>query len=510
MADSNSTNTRIAKNTVVLFARMFVILLISLYTSRVVLQTLGVEDFGVFSIVGGVVVMMTFLNTSMSGATSRFLTVALTKSDKEFNDTFSTALEIHAAIALLFLIVAETLGLWFVRNKLVIPPGREFAAGIVYQCSILSAMFSMMQTPYNACVISNEKMSAYAVIEVLWAVLKLGIVFIIPCLPFDKLIVYGFLYLCISAIVFFAYRGYCKKQFDNVEFHFIRDKSIALPMLSFCGWDLYSNMADTVKQQGTNIIINLFFGVTLNAASAIATQVQSAVGGFAGSVIQAFRPPIIKSYSSCEIKKMEALICKALKYSMILFGAMLVPLYLKMDYVLGLWLGTVPEHAAEFCKLLLFCSYVSLASMILITSIHATGRIGNMSAWSGTLSLLTLPLIYVAYKFIGTIPVYAYFIMLGINLLKLVMFFIITRANIPDINYWKLGAAILLPSILILACGFPARLCTGILPGTFANLCIVTGASIVFLGIMTYLLLLDKEDRLVVNRKAKQIMHINA
>ena len=254
-----NSNRRIAKNALMLYIRMFISMIVSLYTSRVVLNVLGVEDYGTYGIVGGVVGMLGFLNASMSGATSRFLTFELGRGNmKRLSDTFASALIAHIGIAIIVFVIAETIGLWFLLNKLVIPEGRMTAAHWVYQMSIVSAMIGITQVPYNATIMAHEKMDVY--------LLTIG--------NFDKLILYGALVLMVSITIRMIYRIYCIRHFEESHFHWVWDKSIMKPLLGFSGWDLYGNMAFTIRMHGANFIINTFYGVALNAACSVAATVQ--------------------------------------------------------------------------------------------------------------------------------------------------------------------------------------------------------------------------------------------
>lgn len=251
---------------------MFLTMVVGLYTSRVVLQTLGVEDYGIYGVIGGIVAMMGFLNASMSGATSRFLTFELGRGDKErLANTFSSALIVHIIIAAIVFVVAETVGLWFLCNKLVIPENRMVAAHWVYQLSILSSMLSITQVPYNSSIIAHEKMDVYAYVEILNVTLKLLIVYLLVIGNFDKLILYAILMFTVSVIIMVVYRIYCLRRFEECKFRLFLDKDYLKPLLSFSGWDLYGNMAFSVRQQGANFLLNMFYGVVLNAAYNIAT-----------------------------------------------------------------------------------------------------------------------------------------------------------------------------------------------------------------------------------------------
>ena len=400
MQDTTSNNKRIAKNTIMLYIRMFISMVVGLYTSRVVLATLGVEDYGIYGVVGGVVGMMGFLNASMSGATSRFLTFELGKGDKErLAKTFSSALIVHIGIAIVVLILAETVGLWFLCNKLNIPAERMQAAHWVYQLSILSAMFGITQVPYNAAIIAHEKMDVYAYVEILNVSLKLLIVYLLCIGNFDKLILYASLMLAVSILIMMVYRIYAIRHFPEAHFHWIWDKTYLRPLLSFSGWDLYGNACVIARQQGTNFLINIFYGVVFNAASGIATTVQGTISGLAFNIILAFRPQIIKQYAKGNVEDMSKLVGNAVCFTTILFGCMSIPLILETHYIMKAWLGVIPEKSEIFCQILLIASFLGLLNNIWNTCIHATGKIKEISIFSGTFFLISLPIIYVVFQF---------------------------------------------------------------------------------------------------------------
>ena len=400
MQDTTSNNKRIAKNTIMLYIRMFISMLVGLYTSRVVLATLGVEDYGIYGVVGGVVAMMGFLNASMSGATSRFLTFELGRGDKDrLAKTFSSALIVHIAIAIIVFILAETVGLWFLCNKLNIPEGRMEAAHWVYQFSILATMLSITQVPYNATIIAHEKMDVYAYMEILNVTLKLLIVYLLCIGNFDKLILYASLMLAVSILIMMVYRIYAIRHFPEAHFHWIWDKTYLRPLLSFSGWDLYGNTCVIARQQGTNFLINIFYGVVYNAASGIATTVQGTISGLAFNIILAFRPQIIKQYAKGNVEDMSKLVGNAVCFTTILFGCMSIPLILETHYIMKAWLGVIPEKSEIFCQILLIASFLGLLNNIWNTCIHATGKIKEISIFSGTFFLISLPIIYVVFQF---------------------------------------------------------------------------------------------------------------
>lgn len=387
---------------------MFFSMGVSLYTSRVVLDALGVIDYGVWNVVAGVIAMFSFINTSMASATSRFLMFELGKEDKSgVQKVFSGACTIHFFIAILVFVLGETIGLWFLHNKLVIPEERMFAANIIYQITILSTIVSITQVPYNASIMANEKMDIYAYIEIANTCLRLAIVFLLIALPFDKLIVYGILTLAVTIGVALTYRIYCSNKLCGCKYILSNEKKIVKPMLSFSGWDLYGNLSVMARTQGVNMLLNMFFSAAMNAASGIATQVQSAVMGFAGNVVQAFRPQIVKSYAAGDYERMSLLISKASQYTTILLLLFTIPLCMEIEYVLSLWLKEVPNYAAIFCiYTLVFNLFTNIAGCV-VYGIHAIGIVKRVSMINGTLYILVVPLSYLCYK-LGGKPEFAY------------------------------------------------------------------------------------------------------
>lgn len=391
VSSTSTNNKRIAKNTVFLYTRMALSMLVSLYTSRVVLQTLGVEDFGIYSLVGGVVVMFQFLNSSLSGATSRFLTFELGKGDvQRLKDTFSTAMMAHLLMAAFVFIVAETVGLWFISTQLVIPEGRMFAAHIVYQCSVLSLMVTFTQVPYNASIISHEKMDIFAYIELLSVFLRLGIVYLLVVGNFDKLILYAILVLAVSMTIAIIYRVYAIRHFNECHFNILWKPKILKPMLTFSGWDLYNYTANSAWQFGVNSMINIFCGVVYNAAGGIALAVNGTLSHFGGNVILAFKPQIIKQYAIGNIAEMVRLMINASRYSLLLFLIFATPLLVETDFVLRIWLGNPPEKTIEFTRLLILSCIPSSLKDIITAAIHATGRIKFVSLCNGSLTFISL------------------------------------------------------------------------------------------------------------------------
>lgn len=399
MPDNSANNKRIAKNTMMLYIRMFISMAVSLYTSRVILQTLGVEDYGIYNVVGGLVGMFSFINATMSGATSRFLTFELgTGNNEKLKKTFSSAFWVHVIIAAAVFVLCETVGLWFLNNKMVIPEDRMLAAQIVFQFSILSTIVSITQVPYNAILIAHEKMDIYAYVELVNVFLRLGILYILVIGNIDKLILYGFLVLAVSVGIAMFYRFYGIRHYDECKVQFKWYPEIIKPMLSFSGWDFFGNMAVTARTQGVAMLINVFFGPLMNAAAGVAASVQGAVMGFANNITTAVRPQIIKYYAQGDYVSMGRLINNSCRLNFFILALLMTPLCGEIDYVLHIWLGNVPEYASIFCVLTLLFAAIGNMSFLVVTGIHATGKIIRPSLINGSLYIMVIPASYFAFK----------------------------------------------------------------------------------------------------------------
>lgn len=402
-----SQDKKISINALYLYLRMFFSLLVGLYTSRVILANLGVDDFGVYNIVGGIVSMMTFLNSSMSGATSRFLAYYLGMREQEkIARCFTSAFQIHLCIGLLLLLSGETVGLWFVNTQLVIDPAKMVAANYVYQFSLLSAFITICKVPYTANVISNEKMNHYALLEILYVFLKLGVALLIPLFA-EKLIFYAFLLLVSDIVIFSCYCLYSHRNYAYCKIQRGFDREMVVSMMSFSVLDLFGNGTFTARQIGTNVLINRSFGVALNAASGIATQVGGVVSSFVSSAQNAFSPQIIKSYAVSDYALLQHLMRMECKISILLASVFFTPLFLNIDFIMQLWLKTVPAYAQVFCQFILISNFFSVINNILMTVIHATGKIKGLSYTSGLLNLLCLLGVYVFFR-LGFDAEYAY------------------------------------------------------------------------------------------------------
>ncbi|HBH08748.1 MAG TPA: hypothetical protein DDX40_05030 [Rikenellaceae bacterium] len=408
-AGNTLNNQRIAKNTLVLYVRMFLMMAVSLFTSRIILQVLGVEDFGVYNVVGGIISMFAFINGGMVSATQRYITFEIGTGNKaKLRSVFSTSLQIHAAIALLVVALGETVGLWFLLEKMVIPEGRMTAAVWVYQCSIIASVVNIMSIPYNADIVAHEKMSAFAYISIVEVILKLLIVYLLMFSPCDKLIVYAVLILLVQLSIRFIYAGYCKRHFEESSYRNSFDKPLLREMAGFAGWSFWGNLAGILYTQGLNILLNVFFGPVVNAARGIAVQVQSAVQQFVTNFQMALNPQITKSYAIGELDQMHSLMFRSARFSFFLLFFITLPVLLETDFLLGVWLKDVPENAVVFTRIMICISLIYTTASPCVIANQATGKVKVYQIVVGGILLMILPISYIVLK-LGA-PPYSVFI----------------------------------------------------------------------------------------------------
>lgn len=396
---SASSNKRIAKNTLLLYVRMLLLMAVNLYTSRVILNALGVDDFGIYNVVGGLVAMFSMLSGSMTVSISRFITFELGKGDKgNVNKVFSSALNVQICMMFIVFVLAETVGLWFLNDKMVFPSERAVATNWVYQFTIITFLINLLSVPYNAAIIAYEKMSAFAYISIVEAGLKLGIAIGLVYIPYDKLIVYGILMMLVSIIVRVIYGLYCKRHFAACTYHFIVDKSILKNMFSYAGWTYIGSSAALLRDQGGNILINIFFGPAINAARGIAVQVQSAVNQFAFNFTTALNPQITKNYAAEDYERVKFLIRVGTLASYFLLLLIALPILFDTPYILRLWLKNVPEETVVFVRLALFFAMSEAISNPLITAASAYGKIRNYQLLVGGIQFMNFPVTYLFFR----------------------------------------------------------------------------------------------------------------
>lgn len=432
-------NRRIAKNTVLLYIRTFIILLVSLYTSRVVLTALGVDDYGIYNVVGGFVAMFSLLSGALANAISRYITFELGKGDNDrLKEVFSTSVTVQIILALVIIVIAEIVGVWFLNVKMNVPEGRIIAANWVFQCSLLTFAINLISVPYNACIIAHERMGAFAYVSVLEAVLKLGSVLLLFILGFDRLIIYAVLMVIVATLIRLIYGIYCGRHFQECHYHYNFNKPLIREMTSLAGWNMLGAGGAVLNDYGVNVLMNLFFGVKVNAARGLSVQVNAAVTQFVNSFTTAVNPQITKSYAKGETGHTFSLVTMSSKYSFFLMLLFAVPLIAETPYLLELWLKNVPEYTVLFVRLTIVVSLLSTLSTSLYTLALATGNIKKYQIVVGTLSLSCFFVTYFFYKL--ALPVEtAYYVSIIINIFILFarLWILGSLTGISIVNYVK-------------------------------------------------------------------------
>lgn len=399
MASKTSKTKTIAKNAVFLYIRMIIVTFITLFTSRVVLRELGIEDYGLYNVVGGVVALFAFLRSSMNSSTQRFLSYEMGKGNYDnLRNTFSICLSAHVLIAFILLVLAETIGLWFLNTRIVIPDGRIEAANWIYQFSVASLCVGIVSVPYSADIVSNEKMGYFAFLGVLNAVLKLVIAYMIIISPTDRLVFYGFLMMFINVIDLVLNLGYCHKKYPETHYKFYWDKESFKKVFSFSGWTIWGQLAIVGSNQGTNILVNMFYTVTANAAMGVGSQVNHAITGLVSNFQTAFKPQITKSYAEGNYDYLNRLTVYSSKLSFFLLFLVSFPIVMNINIVLSLWLGNVPEYASELCIIFIFASLCNAISAPLWMNVFATGNIKDYQIAMSIAFVIELIIVYLLFS----------------------------------------------------------------------------------------------------------------
>lgn len=483
---------------------MILILFVNLYTSRVILLSLGVEDYGIYNIVGGIVTMFSFLNGSMASSTQRYLTYELGRGNKDrLNHVFSVSLNIHLILSISILILAETIGLAFLNYKLNLPETRLYAANFVYQFSILTFFINVIQVPYNAALIAHEKMGIYAYISILEVILKLAVAYIVNFSNLDKLIIYSGLVFIVQVIIRYIYQTYCKKNYEECRFRVVKDKKLYKEMYAFAGWNLFGSFAWLSRDQGINIVLNLFFGPIVNAAKGISGQVSGAVMGFITNFQTALNPQITKLYAAGEKQKMEKLVFQGIKFSFCLLYLITFPLLINIDYILSLWLKNVPQYVNGFVILILIDSLCStLYGNPLMTSLSATGKIKKYQIVVSICILMALPISYVILKEGGNPYSIFYSLIIITNIAGVLRFHFCNKQIGFRWSYFLKKVLFPILKLLVVSLPIPLYLRLNILD-------INTFATALFLGIITfmqssiacYIVVLNKDERAYIKNK---------
>lgn len=501
--NNSANNKRIAKNTILLYFRMLFTMAVQLYTSRVVLNTLGVDDYGIYNVVGGIVAMFGFLNAAMTTSTQRYITYELGKGDSErLKQVFATSINIHILISVLVVILSETVGIWFLTEKMVIPADRMVAAVWVFQLSILTTVIAIMSYPYNATIVAHEKMSAFAYISVLEVVLKLAIVYLLTIWNVDKLILYAILIASIQLAIRFCYSGYCAKHFPESKYHWYFDKYLFKEMLGFAGWNLWGNLAAILFSQGLNMLLNVFFGPTVNAARAISVQVQSAVHQFSTNFQIALNPQITKTYASNKIDEMHRLIYRSSKFTFCLLLVLCLPILMETPFIIELWLTTVPDYTVIFLRIMIITMIIDSTANPLMVSAAATGEVKVYQSTIGGILLTILPISYIVLR-LGGAPWSVFLVHLCICCVAYITRLFIIRPMI-NLHIRKFVYEVILRCMIValVATIIPAILHLYLSNGITSSFAII-GTSVITAAVSSLYLGLDKHERKVIIEKIK-------
>ena len=494
-------HARVMRNTALLYFRMALMMCINLYTSRVVLQALGVEDYGVFYVVWGVVYIFGFINNSMTASTQRFLTFELGTGNKQrLHEVFITSVHIHFIISLIVILLSETGGLWFLIEKMVIPDGRQTAAMWCFQLSVITAVAEVMSCPYQSIIIAREKMSAFAYISIVDAVLKLAIVGMLLLTDYDRLIVYAFLYTCEKLLIRLIYNIYCNKYFEESRYQWFFEKSLFKKMSSFAGWSMLENLALVLYTQGLNMLLNVFYGPVANAAQAAASQAQNAISQFSRNFQMAINPQITKSYASEQLKEMHLLIFRGSRLTFCLLLILSLPLIVEAPMVLRLWLKEVPEGTAGFLRLLLVVLIVQQMASPLIAAVSATGDIKKYEIVSGGLMITVVPVAYLVLK-MGGAPwsVFAVYLFIAVLAYIATLYIVLPQIHLDLKNYFH---NVLRPCTLVLLLSIITPIMMKQLIGSggifsFLNIAMTVIAT----GVLCYTIGMDEGMRSLVKEK---------
>lgn len=508
---ASEANRRIAKNTVMLYIRMLFSMVVSLYTARVILNTLGVEDYGTYNVVGGIVTLFGFINASLATGTQRFLTFELSKGDtKKLNRIFCMSLNIHVIIAIIVFLLAETVGLWFLNVHLVIPTGRIDAANWVYQFSVLTAMISTTQVPYSASIVSHERFTVYAYVGITEVLLRLVIVLLLVIIKADKLVLFAGLSFFISAGIALYYRAYCNKKFQECKYSFIWDKPLSKTLLSFSGWSLLGNTSHILLNQGTNILVNLFFGVTVNAARAITVQVENALNSFVTNFMVAMNPQITKNYAANNFEEMKTLMQRGAKFSFFIFFFMSLPVFLEIELILKVWLKSVPEYTATFIRLNLIVMLIYTLTNSYYTGIFATGNIKRYQSWIASMVAVLFLLTYLLLK-LGHSPEITYIVYIVISIFVLIFRIVSVKRLIGfSIKDYFQNVILKITLVAVVSCPLPTILSLS-LPESFSRVIQVGFSAVLIttLSIMLFGLTNSERNKIIsiLNTRFERLRH---
>lgn len=509
MPDNNSNNKLIAKNTVFLYVRMIVALLVSLYTTRALLEVLGVEDYGIYNVVAGFVTMFAFLNTSFVATIQRFYNFELGKNGMEgVFKVYYTAVIIQFVLSLIVITMAETIGLWYLNHKMVIPVDRLSSARLLFHCSILSMTLTILQVPFSSVIMAFEKLDYYAIVGVIDIFLKLVIVIALKLFTGNRLEIYSVLLVCVSIAIFLLYYIYAKKKLIRKRLRIVFEKTLMKEMISFSGWSIMGSFAQVVRNQGINIILNLFFGPVVNAARGISFQVKGALSGFIANTSLSVRPQLVSSYAAGNIERSTNLMFSISKINFLILYLLALPIFLEMNFVLHLWLGSnVPEYTMIFSRLILVIALVDVFNGPVTMIMYASGRISLYNVVTSLIGLTVLPISYYLLKE-GYSPHVVYYASLFVSIMVQVSSIIIMKMKI-DISILEYFKKVIAPSMLVFICSFPLVLVPYLLIDySLCRVLIVITASFISVVLCGYFVGLNNSERILLSSLLRRLFKL--
>lgn len=496
MKDNKPANSRIAKNSILMGIRMVIVLLISLYTTRVVLSTLGVIDYGIYNVVCGFVGMFTFLNASMSNATQRFYNFELGRNGIEgASKVYHSSVLIQLTLSIILVLLIEAIGVWYLYNKMVLPNERIAAAFWIMQFSIISFFLTFMKVPFSAAVMAHEKMDFYAVLGIFDTLLKLVAVVLLPYIAYDRLITYGALYLLVTVVDFVLFVIYSRHNFSEIGSKFTNNKELTKDILSFTGWNLFGSFSMMMKEQGLSMIMNLFFGPIVNAARGIANQINSAISGFIFNITTPVKPQVVQSYAVGDIDRTIQLTFSMCKLSCYFYYMMALPVCLEIDFILNMWLGdTIPNHTSSFVIITVATCFTSNLHASISGVVHATGKMKAFQVLTSSIKLFSVILAYLSFLF-GSKPEVALIIVMMVDICAHVSGLFVVRKLIEFriLSYIRIVVMPIL-IVVLLSTLVPALLKQTIPPGIIQFLLVVS-VSVLSVSIFTYFLGLDQKEK---------------
>lgn len=496
MSQEFDNNKRVAKNTMLLYVRMLITTCISLYTSRVMLQVLGVDNLGIYNVVGGVVGLMSILNGAMTVSTQRYLSFGLGQGNiKKLTQVFTTCFIIYVLLCAILLVVSETIGLWIVNNKLLIDSDRMFAANWVYQFSIFTCIISLLLSPYSAAIIAHEKMGIYAYFSIINVILQLLIVYLIQILPMDVLISYGFLLMLLNFLNTGFNWVYCIRNFPECKLIAYFDKAKFKELLSYSGWSFFGSVGGVLRVQGIAVLLNMFFGPAVNAAMAIAAQVNGKVEMFFTNFMIAVRPQIIKYYAQGDMDSMVKLVTRSSKFSFYLIFLLGLPILIESPYIINIWLGQLPEYVIPFVRLMIILSAIESMTQPIMTAAHATGNIKFYQLCVGGVMLTNLPISYICLS-LGSSPYSVIIVSICLSLLGTFLRLWVLKRLMPFPITQYLKEAYLKPIVVAIVATIMPMLLYLYLSQSFINVFIVCSLCILCTVLSIYLLGLSNGERI--------------